>query len=79
MIQRGTFQCAICEKRFHDSKKNEEPRSYFPERKILVCNYCLKDFRRKPEYEHLRPDVKASEKQKIKKAREYARDTHIYL
>lgn len=70
MIQRGTFQCAICEDRLHVSKKNEEYRSYFPERKILVCDYCLHDYHTKSEYEDLRPDVKPDERKDVEDRRE---------
>lgn len=79
MISHGTFQCAVCKKRHHLRHKKEEYRSYFPERKILICEYCLNEFRTSPEYEHLRPDVDPEDKQKVKKIREYYKDKHIYF
>jgi len=72
MIQRkGSFRCGICEERIHSSKKNEEYRSYFPERRILVCDYCLHEYHTDPEYEHLRPDITPEEKAEIEERREY--------
>lgn len=79
MIPSGTFQCPLCEKRHHISKKKEAYRSYFPERKIIVCEFCYDDYRTSPEYDDLRPDVDPNDKQKIKKIREYYKDTHIYF
>lgn len=79
MLPRGSFQCALCEKRHHDSKKNEEYRSYMPERKILVCDFCIDDYRNSMEYEHLRPDIDPDERKNVEKKREYYKDTHIYF
>jgi DNA-directed RNA polymerase subunit M/transcription elongation factor TFIIS len=67
MIKRGTFKCAICGDRLHTSNKNEEYRSYFPEKKILVCDYCLHEYHTDPDYEHLRPDITPQKKQEIRK------------
>lgn len=79
MLPRGTFRCAICEDRYHVNRKNETFRSFFPERKIQVCDHCWQDYRRNPEYEHLRPDVDPEDKKKIEKIREYYGDVHIFF
>lgn len=79
MIPQGSFQCAICDERLHLKHKEEAYRSYFPEKKIPICEFCYDDFRTSPEYEHLRPDVNADDTQKIKKIREYYQETHIYF
>lgn len=79
MIPRGQFKCAICEEWSHKNYKNEEYRSYKPERKIAVCDDCHHDYRNSPEYEHLRPDMRFDEKKEIEKKREYFKDTHIYF
>lgn len=79
MFPRGSFKCAICEDRLHISKKNEEFRSYFPERKIPVCDYCLTEYRRSEEYEHLRPDVDPSEVAEIREKREYYKENHVFF
>lgn len=78
MIPRGQFQCAICDEWLHLSKKKEAFRSYFPERKINVCEYCWDEYRNNPDYAHLRPDVDPSETEKIRKIREYYGDVHIF-
>lgn len=79
MLPRASFECAICEERHHPSKRNDEFRSYFPERRIPVCDYCLNEYRTSLEYEDLRPNVDPNDKEKIKKIREYYGETHIYL
>lgn len=79
MLPQGTFQCAICEENQYLSKKKEAYRSYFPERKISVCEFCYHEYRTSPEYEHLRPDIDPNDKQKIEKIREHSKDTHIYF
>lgn len=78
MIPRGKFQCAICEEWVHLSKRKEAYRSFFPKRKISVCEFCWDEYRRSPEYEHLRPDVDPTEKEEIEKKREYFKDKHIF-
>lgn len=79
MIPRGTFQCPLCEDRYHAKHKKEVFKSYFPKDKISICEYCYDDYRNSPEYEHLRPDIDPSEKEKIKRAREYYGEDHIYF
>lgn len=79
MIPPGTFQCALCENRYGLSKKKEAYRSYIPERKIVLCESCYDDYRKKPEYSHLRPDSDIEERQKIEERREYQKETHIYF
>ena len=79
MIPQGTLQCAICEDRYNTNKKRTAFRSYFPERKMSVCEFCIDEFRNSPEYEHLRPDVDPNDRQKVEKIREYYKDTHIYF
>lgn len=79
MIPRGSFQCAICEEWHHSSKKNNEFRSYFPERRIPVCDYCLHEYRTSPEYKDLRPEVDPNDKEKIERIREYYGENHIYF
>lgn len=79
MIPRGSFVCALCEERLHLNYKKEAYRSFFPERKIPVCEYCYDEWRTSPEYEHLRPDLDPEDKEKIEKVREYYGETHIFF
>lgn len=79
MIPYGTFQCVICEELRNVSRRNDVFRSYFPERKIAVCDYCYEDWRDSPMYEHLRPDVPAGKRKVVEEKREYNGETHIYF
>ena len=78
MIPQGMFQCPLCEEWHNDSRKKEALRSYIPKKTITICEFCYDDFRTDPKYEHLRPDVDHTDKQKIEKIREYYKDTHIF-